>query len=184
MKIVAGIERQDAGVMLWQGREVSLRAPGDAAAIGIAMVHQESLLAPHLSVAENIFLGREERLPFGWVSRRRMLEKAARLIEEHHFPLHADWRVERLSPAGKQLVEICRAIQHGSSLLIFDEPTASLSGEETQEVFRIVRTLRERKWASSTSRIAWKNFAPSATASPFCATAPRYTLARSPRIST
>jgi len=145
MKIVAGIEQRDAGSMRWQGRQVSLRAPAEAAAIGIAMVHQESLLAPHLSIAENIFLGREERRPFGWVSRRRMLEKASHLIEEHHFPLHADWRVERLSPAGKQLVEICRAIQHGSSLLIFDEPTASLSGEETQEVFRIVRTLRERQ---------------------------------------
>ena len=66
------------------------------------------------------------------------------MIEEHHFPLHADWRVERLSPAGKQLVGICRAIQHGSSLLIFDEPTSSLSGAETEEVFRIVRTLRAR----------------------------------------
>jgi len=145
MKIVAGIEHRDAGRMLWQGREVSLRTPAEAAAMGIAMVHQESLLAPHLSVAENIFLGREERLPFGWVNRRRMMERAARLIEEHHFPLQADWRVERLSPAGKQLVEICRAIQHGSSLLIFDEPTSSLSGEETEEVFRIVRTLRERR---------------------------------------
>ena len=145
MKIVAGIEHRDAGRMLWQGREVSLRTPAEAAAMGIAMVHQESLLAPHLSVAENIFLGREERLPFGWVNRRRMVERAARLIEEHHFPLHADWRVERLSPAGKQLVEICRAIQHGSSLLIFDEPTSSLSGEETEEVFKIVRTLRARR---------------------------------------
>jgi len=145
MKIVAGIERRDAGRMLWQGREVSLRTPAEAAAMGIAMVHQESLLAPHLSVAENIFLGREERLPFGWVDRRRMLESAARLIAEHRFPLHAEWRVERLSPAGKQLVEICRAIQHASSLLIFDEPTSSLSGAESEEVFRIVRTLRARR---------------------------------------
>jgi ABC-type sugar transport system ATPase subunit len=73
-----------------------------------------------------------------------MVEQASRIIEEHHFPLHADWHVERLSPAGKQLVGICRAIQHGSSLLIFDEPTSSLSGAETEEVFRIVRTLRAR----------------------------------------
>jgi ribose transport system ATP-binding protein len=144
MKIVAGMESRDAGRMLWQGREVSLRAPREAAAIGIAMVHQESLLAPHLSVAENLFLGREERRPLGWVNRQRMLASAARVIEQHHFPLRADWRVGKLSPAGKQLVEICRAIQHGSSLLIFDEPTSSLSGEESQEVFRIVRTLRER----------------------------------------
>lgn len=144
MKIVAGMQHRDAGRILWQDREVAFRTPAEAAAAGIAMVHQESLLAPHLSVAENIFLGREERLPCGWVSRRRMIEKAALLIAEHHFPLDAQARVGRLSPAGKQLVEICRAIQHGSSLLIFDEPTSSLSGEETQEVFRIVRTLRAR----------------------------------------
>jgi ribose transport system ATP-binding protein len=144
MKIVAGMEHCDSGQILWQGRDAAFRSPAEAAAAGIAMVHQESLLAPHLSVAENIFLGREPRLPFGWVSRRRMLDQASRLIEEHHFPLHADWCVERLSPAAKQLVGICRAIQHGSSLLIFDEPTSSLSGAETAEVFRIVRTLRER----------------------------------------
>ena len=144
MKIVAGMLERDSGQMLWQGREVYLKSPAQAAAIGVAMVHQESLLAPHLSVAENIFLGREERNPFGWVNRRRMMERAARLIEEHHFPLQADWRVEKLPPAGKQLVEICRAIEHGSSLLIFDEPTSSLSGSETAEVFRIVKTLRGR----------------------------------------
>jgi ABC-type sugar transport system ATPase subunit len=145
MKIVAGMYQRDSGRMLWQGREVHLNTPADAAAIGIAMVHQESLLAPHLTVAENIFLGREPSRALGWVDRGEMLARAARLIEEHHFPLRAEWRVEKLSPAAKQLVEICRAIQHGSSLLIFDEPTSSLSDAETQEVFRIVRTLRERK---------------------------------------
>src|SRR5437762_7646330 len=74
-----------------------------------------------------------------------MTARARRLIADHNFPLQAEWRVEKLSPAAKQLVEICRAIQQGSSLLIFDEPTSSLSESETQEVFRIVRTLRERK---------------------------------------
>jgi ribose transport system ATP-binding protein len=144
MKMVAGMVERDGGRMLWQGREVFLKTPAEAAAIGIAMVHQESLLAPHLTVAENVFLGREERRPLGWVNRRQMMERTARLIEEHHFPLRAEWRVDKLSPAGKQLVEICRAIQHGSSLLIFDEPTSSLSGAETEEVFGIVRALRER----------------------------------------
>ncbi len=144
VKIVAGMVERDGGRMLWNGREVFLRAPAEAAQIGIAMVHQESLLAPHLSVAENIFLGREERRPFGWVPRRSMRERAARLIADHHFPLRPEARVGDLSPAGKQLVEICRAIQHGSSLLIFDEPTSSLSGAESEEVFRIVRSLRAR----------------------------------------
>jgi len=145
MKIVAGIVERDAGRMLWNGTEVSLRTPSEAAAIGIAMVHQESLLAPHLSVAENIFLGREERKAFGWVDRRSVVTQARRLIEQYQFPLDAEARVDRLSPAGRQLVEICRAIQHGSSLLIFDEPTSSLSDAETHQVFRIVRDLKARK---------------------------------------
>lgn len=144
MKIVAGMLERDGGEFLWQGRSVAFRNPAEAAAHGIAMVHQESLLAPHLSVAENIFLGREPRRPMGWVNCRELIERARRIIAEHHFPLQAEWRVERLSPAGKQMVEICRAIEQGSSLLIFDEPTSSLSDAETQEVFRIVRALRER----------------------------------------
>ncbi|MBM3814822.1 MAG: sugar ABC transporter ATP-binding protein [Acidimicrobiia bacterium] len=145
MKIVAGMYGRDGGQMLWRGQPAEFRTPAEASANGIAMVHQESLLAPHLSVAENIFLGREPRLAMGFVDRRKMMAEAGRLIQEHHFPLQPEWRVERLSPAGKQLVEICRAIQHGSSLLIFDEPTSSLSEAETKEVFRIVRTLRERQ---------------------------------------
>jgi ABC-type sugar transport system ATPase subunit len=145
MKILAGMLPSDSGRILWKGQPIALRQPSDAAAIGIAMVHQESLLAPHLSVAENIFLGREPRLPLGFVDRRKMRAMASALIEQHHFPLQPDWRVEKLSPAGKQLVEICRAIQNGSSLLIFDEPTSSLSEAEQREVFRIVRALCERK---------------------------------------
>jgi len=144
MKIIAGLHRRDGGEMKWRGEAVNFANPVEAAQMGIAMVHQESLLAPHLTVAENIFLGRELANRFGLVDRAAMMEKARRLIEEHRFPLQADWKVERLSPAGKQLVEICRAIQHGTSLLIFDEPTSSLSEAETHEVFKIVRTLRDR----------------------------------------
>jgi ABC-type sugar transport system ATPase subunit len=106
------------------------------------MVNQESLLAPHLTVAENIFLGREKRHAFGWVSQGAALAEAAALIEKYGFPLSAGALVGNLSPAGRQMVEICRAIRHGSSLLIFDEPTSSLSDAETQQVFRIVRDLK------------------------------------------
>src|SRR6266849_4399200 len=144
MKIVAGMLERDGGEMLWKGQSAHFHNTAEAASQGIAMVHQESLLAPHLSVAENIFLGREPRLPLGWVDRNEIVQRATRIIEEHHFPLKAEWKVGKLSPAGKQMVEICRAIQQGSSLLIFDEPTSSLSEAETQEVFRIVRALRER----------------------------------------
>lgn len=82
------------------------------------MVHQESLLASHLTVAENIFLGRERCGAFGWMHRREMTRLAAALIAEHGFPLRATQLAAELSPAGRQLVEICRAVLHGSSLLI------------------------------------------------------------------
>jgi ABC-type sugar transport system ATPase subunit len=145
MKIVAGMYQRDGGRMLWRGQPVSFTRPSEASANGIAMVHQESLLAPHLTVAENIFLGRESSSKTGWVQRRALVEQAGRVISQNGFRLDPNARVERLTPAGKQLVEICRAIAQGSSLLIFDEPTSSLSEAETREVFRIVRELSQRK---------------------------------------
>jgi ABC-type sugar transport system ATPase subunit len=143
MRIVAGMYQADAGDILWKGSKVNFRSPAEASSHGIAMVHQECLLAQHLTVGENIFLGREPANVSGIINRRKLEQRAARLIEEHRFPLKADWIVSRLSPAQKQLVEICRAISSGSSLLIFDEPTSSLSDAETAEVFGIVRTLRD-----------------------------------------
>ena len=143
MKIVAGMLRRDGGVMRWQGHIVDFARPADAHQAGISMVHQESLLAPHLSVAENVFLGRE--IHKGPLLDRRGMEEAARcLISEHDFPLDAAARVQDLSPAQKQLVEICRALDSASSLLIFDEPTSSLSDAEADEVFRIAQDLRDR----------------------------------------
>ncbi len=144
MRIVAGMHGRDGGEMLWKGESVSFKNPSDAASQGIAMVHQESLLAPHLSVAENIFLGREVTAKSGWVRRNVISTRAQSLIAANGFKLDADALVRTLSPAGRQLVEICRAISLGSSLLIFDEPTSSLSETETREVFRIVRQFRER----------------------------------------
>ena len=144
MKIVAGLYRADGGQMLWRGRPVTFTRPAEAAANGIAMVHQESLLAPHLSIAENMFLGREDTSGGLWIRRRKLVDRARRIISENGFRLDPDAKVEKLTPAGKQLVEICRAIAQGSSLLIFDEPTSSLSETETKEVFRIVGELRRR----------------------------------------
>ncbi|MDZ4800343.1 MAG: sugar ABC transporter ATP-binding protein [Bryobacteraceae bacterium] len=144
MKCVAGMQSPDGGQIVWRGQPVTLGSPAEASRHGIAMVHQECLLAQHLSVAENIYLGREPHNAFGLVSRRRMEVETQRIIDEHKFPLNPAWIVRNLSPAQKQLVEICRAVTHGSSLLIFDEPTSSLSESETHEVFRIVQELKQK----------------------------------------
>ena len=143
MKIVAGMLRRDGGAMRWQGRPVDFSRPAEAHQAGISMVHQESLLAPHLSVAENIFLGCEAtKGPL--LEQRRMEADARRLINEHSFPLDPASSVYELSPAQKQLVEICRALHSASRLLIFDEPTSSLSDAEAAEVFHIAQNLKER----------------------------------------
>ncbi len=144
MKIVAGMYQPDAGTMEWRGKRVTFRNPAEAAAHGVSMVHQESLLAPHLTIAENMFLGREDAGRTGWVHRRGLVAKAQRVISDNGFRLDPLTLVGKLTPAGKQIVEICRAIAHSSSVLIFDEPTSSLSETETKEVFRIVHGLRQR----------------------------------------
>ena len=143
VKIVAGMVRRDGGDMRWKGRSVDFARPAEAHAVGIHMVHQESLLAPHLTVAENVFLGREPRKG-AFVDDAAMARDTAAILDEHRFPLRANWKVGRLGPAQKQIVEICRALHGDPSLLIFDEPTSSLSDAEAAEVFRIVRQLRER----------------------------------------
>ena len=143
VKIVAGMVRRDGGDLRWKGRSVDFARPAEAHAVGIHMVHQESLLAPHLTVAENVFLGREALR--GTLLDHGAMERAtARILEEHRFPLRAGWKVGPLAPAHKQIVEICRALHGDPSLLIFDEPTSSLSDAEATEVFRIVRQLRQK----------------------------------------
>lgn len=143
MKIIAGMYRRDGGDVRWRGQSVHFEKPADAHSVGISMVHQESLLAPHLTVAENIYLGRET-LKGPLLDKAAMQRAADQLIAENNFPLRAHWKVRELSPAQRQLVEICRALHGASSLIIFDEPTASLSESETVEVFRIVRELRQK----------------------------------------
>ena len=141
MKVVCGMERRDGGDMRWQGESVDFAQPAEAHAMGIRMVHQESLLVPHLTVAQNIFLGCE-RMHGIRLDRRGMIEGAEEILQSLRFPVKGDWSVHALSPAQKQIVEICRALHGKSSLLIFDEPTSSLSDTEASAIFRTIRALR------------------------------------------
>src|SRR5689334_11690526 len=110
MKILAGVHHPDAGETLIDGQVVRFSRPGDALAHGIAMIYQELSLAPHLTVAENIFLGREPMrfAPMGIINRRELNEQAAGLLQDYGFNLDARAEVKRLSAANRQLVEIAR----------------------------------------------------------------------------
>src|SRR5437588_1779919 len=146
MKVLAGVHQPDAGEILIEGRPVRFTRPADALAHGVAMIYQELSLAPHLTVAENIFLGREP-LRFralGVVDRREMNERARQLLSDYGFRLDPRARVGRLSAADRQLVEITRATVEARRCVVMDEPTSSLTAHEAEELFRLIRDLKRR----------------------------------------
>ncbi len=141
-RVISGHVRPDRGQLLWRGTALALRSPRDALSAGIALVTQETSLAPDLSVLENIFLpelGAPGRLSRSAL-RRRASELLGSLGQEAALPLDAE--VRRLSSAQRQLVEIAKALALRAELLIFDEPTASLSPGEVERLFDIMATLR------------------------------------------
>ena len=146
VKILAGIHRADSGQIIWKGKPVEIMTPSDSLRLGISMVHQELTLAQHLTVAENLYLGREPlRLkPLGVIHRKGLFRQARRLLEENHFDLDPAAVVLRLPIAQRQLVEIVRALAAESEVIIMDEPTSSLSAKEAEEFFRVVHRLREK----------------------------------------
>jgi ABC-type sugar transport system ATPase subunit len=144
LNVLSGQMRPDSGTIELSGREVAFRSPPDALAEGISMVSQETALAEHLSIAENILLGR--RLVRGttgidWeASRTRASEILARLGVDYD----PRWVVSALRPDQKQMVEIARALSTDVRILVLDEPTSSLTDEEVQWLFGAIRRLKER----------------------------------------
>ena len=145
MKVLAGVYAKDAGRILIRGREVDIPSPRAAQALGISMIHQELSLMPHLTVAQNIFIGREPRgrLPLV-LDERRMNAQAAELFENLHIKLDPRARVKDLTVAMQQMVEIARALSLETAVLIMDEPTAALTDAETRHLFGIIRHLRQQ----------------------------------------
>lgn len=146
MKILAGVHTPDAGEILIDGQPRSFARPADALAAGIAMIYQELSLAPHLTVAENIFLGREPRRsgPLKSIDTRRLNSEAERLLRDYGFRIDPQIAVGRLSAADRQLVEITRAIVEARRVIVMDEPTSSLTNHEVEELFRLIRDLKRR----------------------------------------
>jgi simple sugar transport system ATP-binding protein/ribose transport system ATP-binding protein len=139
-KIVAGVFPPDQGQLALKGEPVAFRSPRAALERGIALVAQEVAVVPQRTVAENVFLGTEPRR-LGFVQQRRLLERFERLVTDAGFEVPADATVGGLSLAKQQQVEILRALAREAELIVFDEPTASLSAAEVERFHEIVRGL-------------------------------------------
>ncbi len=143
MKILAGIYPKDAGRLLVGGEEVTINSPGVALKRGISIIHQELNLMPHLTVAQNIFIGREPTrgLRF-WLDERELNARTAALFERMHLKLDPQAIVGDLTIAMQQMVEIAKALSYNARVLIMDEPTAALTDTEITDLFTLIRQLR------------------------------------------
>jgi ABC-type sugar transport system ATPase subunit len=143
IKVLGGIHAPDAGTIRLRGQVAAIHRVADADRCGIRIIHQELSLAPNLSVAENIFLGREPA-HYGWINRRLMAAAAEALVRSLGLDELRDVRavVSQLSVAHQQLVEIARALSCQARILVLDEPTSSLSEAETEALFATLRRLR------------------------------------------
>lgn len=144
MKVLAGVVRPDAGTMLLDGRPYEPRSPRDARAAGVAMIHQELALAPHLTVADNILLGVEPtRVGFIRAAASREAARAA-LAQLGRADIAPDAVVAGLSIADRQVVEIARAVAVGCRVLVLDEPTSSLTSADVRHLEVLVKRLRRQ----------------------------------------
>ena len=142
MKILSGAVAPDAGRMEIDGRPYAPAGPGDGLRNGVSMIYQELTLAPHLTVEQNIMLGREVRT-LGWLDREAMGRKVREALElVRHPEISPAAPVGRLSVGARQIVEIARALLNRSRILVMDEPTSSLSQEDSLRLFEIVRGLK------------------------------------------
>lgn len=141
MKILAGLQQPTEGEVLLDGQAVRLDGVGDALNRGIAMIHQELNLVEPLTVAENIFLGREPKRGL-FIDRKAMNEAATKLLADVGAGFAPNVLLETLPLASKQLVEIAKALSQNASILIMDEPTAVLSDPEAESLFALIRRLR------------------------------------------
>ncbi|MFD8004073.1 sugar ABC transporter ATP-binding protein [Streptomyces mirabilis] len=142
IKMLSGAYQPDSGRVLVDGEEVRVHGAQDSERLGIATIYQEFNLVPDLTVAENIFLGRQPRR-YGLIDRKRMEAEAAELLERVGVSVSPRARVRELGIARLQMVEIAKALSLNARVLIMDEPTAVLTSEEVEKLFSIVRRLRE-----------------------------------------
>ena len=144
MKVLNGIYKKDGGRILYKGSEVELDGPEAAQALGIGMIHQELNLMPHLTVAQNIFIGREPMRLGLFIDAAKANAQAQQLLDSLNIRIDATTLVSNLSVAKQQLVEIAKALSYDSELLVMDEPTAALTESEIVELFKFIRQLKAK----------------------------------------
>ncbi|MFC4454175.1 sugar ABC transporter ATP-binding protein [Deinococcus sonorensis] len=144
VKILAGVHQADAGELQIGGQPVVFRGPGEARAAGVAIIYQEPTLFPDLTVAENVLMGRQPATRLGRIDKRTMQRQVAGILQELGVALDPARLVRGLSIADQQIVEIAKALSLNAQVLIMDEPTAALTLQETERLFRVVRSLRAR----------------------------------------
>jgi ribose transport system ATP-binding protein len=145
MKILAGVYTKDGGKILLEGREVAFSNPREAQSAGVGIIHQELQLMNHLTVAQNIFIGREPKRVFGLLlDEEKVNRDTTALLDHMGLRLSPRANVGGLTVAKQQMVEIAKALSHNTRVLIMDEPTAALNNAEIEELFKMIRELKSR----------------------------------------
>jgi inositol transport system ATP-binding protein len=144
MKVTLGLYQPDSGQIVINGRPVHITGARQAMNLGVSMVPQEVNLVPELTVAENIMLGIEPRHPMGVIKKRALVSSAEKTLESLHVYIDPDQKIKLLSVAEQQVVQIARGIAFNCSILLLDEPTASLSEKEKTALFSLLRLLKSK----------------------------------------
>ncbi|WP_273319974.1 sugar ABC transporter ATP-binding protein [Vallitalea guaymasensis] len=145
MKILTGVYKKDAGRIFYKDEEINITNPRMARDLGISIIHQELNLMPDLTVAQNIFIGKEPKKCLNlFLDNKEINDKASELLNQMNLSISPEEKVENLSVAKQQMVEIAKALSYNSDVLIMDEPTAALTELEIEELFSIIKELKEK----------------------------------------
>ncbi len=143
MKVLTGIYTKDSGTITYEGKEVEFSNTREAQDAGIVIVHQELNMVGDLTVSQNIFIGREFMKGFA-IDDKKMIEESKKLFEELHIDINPRDKMSDLTVGKQQMCEIAKAISHKAKVIIFDEPSAALTEKEIEDLFAIIRDLREK----------------------------------------
>lgn len=144
MKVLTGIHQADGGTMTYEGKPYAVRDIREAQELGISMIHQELNMMNHLTVAQNLFIGRENMIGKVWINDADMVKRAKILFDFIGIHIDPSVKLGTLTVGKQQMVEIAKAISHHSKLLILDEPTAALTQTEIEDLFRIMNDLKQK----------------------------------------